>query len=343
MAKANSNGITYQEVIRAVQRKEYKPVYLLMGDESYYIDRISDYIADNVLTEEEKGFNLSVIYCTKETEVSTIINAAKRYPMMSRYQVVVVKEAQNLSKSEDLFYYVQKPLDSTILVICFKNGTIDRRKKLVPAIEKVGVVFESKKLKESQFGSFVTDYLRRKGVGIDEKSVQMLVEFIGSDLNRMAGELDKLSIIVGSSTKVVTPEVIEKNIGVSKDYNNFELRAAIINRDVLRANKIVKYFDENQKANPAVVTVAMLFGFFSNLMLAHYSPDKSEDGLCRQLDMKSAWQVRDYVAAMRSFSAMKTLLIIDKIRETDAKLKGVGNASATPGELLADLVFFILH
>ena len=168
MAKANSNGITYQEVIRAVQRKEYKPVYLLMGDESYYIDRISDYIADNVLTEEEKGFNLSVIYCTKETEVSTIINAAKRYPMMSRYQVVVVKEAQNLSKSEDLFYYVQKPLDSTILVICFKNGTIDRRKKLVPAIEKVGVVFESKKLKESQLGSFVTDYLRRKGVGIDE-------------------------------------------------------------------------------------------------------------------------------------------------------------------------------
>lgn len=343
MAKKVAAAITHRDIISAIKQKEYSPIYLLMGDESYYIDRISEYIADNVLTEDEKGFNLQVIYCTRDTNVADIINSAKRYPMMAKCQIVIVKEAQNLLKLDDLVFYAQNPLNTTILVICYKNGTVDRRKKIVATIEKVGIVYESRKLKEGQLPAFVVEYLKRKNVDIDDRSVLMLVEAIGSDLNRMAGELDKLIITLPSGFNRITPELIEKNIGISKEFNNLELRNAIINKDVFKANRIINYFEQNTKMNPPVVTLAMLFNFFSNMMLAFYSPVKTEQGICEYLDFRNSWQLRDYTAAMRNYTAMKTMLIIGKIRETDAKMKGVGKGNLTDGDLMRELMFFIMH
>lgn len=344
MAKKSLDaGVSHRDIINAVKQKNFAPVYLLMGEESYYIDKISEYIADNILTEDEKGFNQQIIYCTRETNVADIINSAKRYPMMSEYQVLIVKEAQNLLKIDELIFYVQNPLKTTILVICYKNGTIDKRKKIVSAIEKTGVVYESPKLRDSQLPAFINEYVKRKGKVIDERSVLMLVESIGADLNRMAGELDKLVITLPPGFDRITPELIEKNIGISKDFNNWELRNAIIRKDVLKANQIINYFESNEKANPPIMTLSMLFNFFSNLMLAYYAPVKTEQGMCEQLDFRNSWQLKDYISAMHSFSAMKTMKIIGKIRETDAKMKGVGKGNISDGELLKELIFFIMH
>ena len=334
--------ITYEEIARDLKNRVYKPVYYLMGEEYYYIDRISDYIAQTVLTEEEKEFNQTVLYGS-ETDVATIINAAKRYPMMAEFQVVVVKEAQHIKKMEDLSYYLQKPLMSTILVICHKHGVLDKRKKLAAEIEKVGVLFESKKIKDSQLPGFISSYLKRKQVDIEPKASEMMSEFVGADLSRMAGELDKLIITLPQGVRRITPEQIERNIGVSKDYNNFELRSALIARDVLKANKIIKYFEENPKTNPIQATLSVLFGFFSNLMLAYYAPEKTEQGILNQLSLKQSWQARDYMAAMRVFSGVKCMEIIGEIRYCDARSKGVDNSSLSDGDLLRELVYKILH
>ena len=267
---------TYEEIARELKNRIYKPVYYLMGEESYYIDRISEYIAQTVLNENEKEFNQTIVYGA-DTDIATVINAAKRYPMMSKYQVVIVKEAQNIKNIEELVYYLQKPLDSTILVLCHKHGTLDRRKKLAAEIEKVGVLFESKKIKDAQLPGFISSYLKRRSVEIEPKASEMMAEFVGADLSRMAGELEKLIITLPRGQKRITPEQIERNIGISKDYNNFELRNALVAKDVFKANQIIKYFEENPKTNPLQMTLSVLFNFFSNLMLAYYAPDKSED------------------------------------------------------------------
>lgn len=334
--------VTYEEIVRDLKARIYKPVYYLMGEESYYIDKISEYISQTVLTEEEKEFNLTVVYGS-DTDIATIINTAKRYPMMSEHQVVIVKEAQNVKHMEDLVYYVQKPLASTILVICHKHGVLDKRKKLAAAIEKVGVLFESKKIKETQLSGFVTSYLKRKSVDIEPKAAEMMVEFVGTDLNRMAGELEKLIITLPQGQKRITPEQIERNIGISKDYNNFELRGALIAKDILKANKIIKYFEENPKTNPLQMTLAVLFNFFSNLMLAYYAPEKTEQGIATQLGLRSAWQAREYMTAMRVFNGVKVMQIIGEIRYCDARSKGVENASLGDGDLLRELIYKILH
>ena len=333
---------TYEAIARDLKNRIYKPVYYLMGEESYYIDKISEYIAQTVLTDEEKEFNLTVVYGS-DTDVSTIINAAKRYPMMAERQVVIVKEAQQLKNIEELVYYVQKPLQSTILVLCHKNGTIDRRKKLAAEVEKVGVLFESKKLKEAQLPGFITSYLKRKSVDIEPKASEMMAEFVGADLNRMAGELDKLVITLPQGVTRVSPEQIELNIGVSKDYNNYELRSALVAKDVLKANKIIKYFEENPKTNPIQMTLSVLFGFFSNLMLAYYAPEKTEQGIAAQLGLRSPWQAREYIMAMRQYSGVKVMQIIGEIRYCDARSKGVGNSSLSDGDLLRELIYVILH
>lgn len=273
---------TYEEIARELKNRIYKPVYYLMGEESYYIDRISEYIAQTVLNENEKEFNQTIVYGA-DTDIATVINAAKRYPMMSKYQVVIVKEAQNIKNIEELAYYLQKPLDSTILVLCHKHGTLDRRKKLAAEIEKVGVLFESKKIKDAQLPGFISSYLKRRSVEIEPKASEMMAEFVGADLSRMAGELEKLIITLPREQKRITPEQIERNIGISKDYNNFELRNALVAKDVFKANQIIKYFEENPKTNPLQMTLSVLFNFFSNLMLAYYAPDKSEQGIANQL------------------------------------------------------------
>ena len=337
-----SKEVTYEEIARDLKNRNYKPIYYLMGEESYYIDKISEYISQTVLTDEEKEFNLTVMYGA-DTDIASIINAAKRYPMMSEYQVVIVKEAQNVKDMESLVYYVQKPLPSTILVICHKHGTLDKRKKLAATIEKVGVLFESKKIKDTQLSGFITSFLKRKSVDIEPKAAEMMAEFVGTDLSRMAGELEKLVLTLPAGQMRITPEQIERNIGISKDYNNFELKNAIIARDVLKANKIIKYFDENQKTNPIQATLSVLFNFFSNLMLVYYAPDKSEQGIASMLGLKNTWQAKEYLAAARVFSGVKVMQIIGEIRYCDAQSKGVDNVSLKDGDLLRELIFKILH
>ena len=333
---------TYEEIARDLKNRIYKPVYYLMGEESYYIDRISEYIAQTVLNENEKEFNQTILYGA-DTDIATIINAAKRYPMMSKYQVVIVKEAQGVKNIDELSYYLQNPLESTILVLCHKHGVLDRRKKLAAEIEKVGVLFESKKIKDAQLTGFITSYLKRKSIEIEPKASEMMAEFVGTDLSRMAGELEKLIITLPKGQKRITPEQIEQNIGISKDYNNYELRNALIIKDVFKANQIIKYFEENPKTNPLQMTLSVLFNFFSNLMLAYYAPEKSEQGIAAQLGLKSPWQSKDYLAAMRKYSGVKVMQIIGEIRYCDAKSKGVGNSSLGDGELLRELVYKILH
>lgn len=333
---------TYEEVVRSLKNGDFRPVYFLMGEEDYYIDRISEYIVDRALTEEEKEFNLTVLYGA-DTDMATVINTAKRYPMMSKYQVVVVREAQALRNLDELAFYLQKPQPSTLLVLCYKHGTPDRRKKFMAAIEKAGVLFESKKLKEAQLPAFISAYLRRKGIEIEPKASEMMAEFVGTDLNRMAGELEKLIITLPSGQKRITPDQIERNIGISKDYNNIELRNALIAKDVLKANRIVKYFEDNPKNNPLQVTLAVLFNFYANLMLAYYAPERSERGVAEQLGLRSTWQARDYLTAMQRYTGTKVMKIIEAIRYCDARSKGVGNSSTDSGELLRELVYMILH
>ena len=295
-----------------------------------------------MLNENETEFNQTILYGA-DTDIATIINAAKRYPMMSKYQVVIVKEAQGVKNIDELSYYLQKPLESTILVLCHKHGVLDRRKKLAAEIEKVGVLFESKKIKDTQLAGFITSYLKRKSIEIEPKASEMMAEFVGTDLSRMAGELEKLIITLPKGQKRITPEQIEQNIGISKDYNNYELRNALIIKDVFKANQIIKYFEENPKTNPLQMTLSVLFNFFSNLMLAYYAPEKSEQGIAAQLGLKSSWQSKDYLAAMRKYSGVKVMQIIGEIRYCDAKSKGVGNSSLGDGELLRELVYKILH
>lgn len=334
--------ITCDDILKELRAKQYRPVYYLMGEEPYYIDLIADYITDNILTETEKEFNLTVVYGA-DVDIATVINAAKRYPMMSEHQVVVVKEAQNIRNMEELSYYLQKPLLSTILVICHKHGVLDRRKKLAAEIEKTGVLFESKKVKDAQLPAFITSYMKRKGIDVEPKATAMLADFVGADLSRLTGELEKLIITLPKGHTRVTPEQIEKNIGISKDYNNFELRSALVEKDVLKANKIIKYFEENPKTNPIQMTLSLLFGFFSNLMLAYYAPDKSEQGIATFLGLRSPWQSREYMGAMRRYNGVKTMQIIGEIRYADAKSKGVANSSLSDGDILRELVFKILH
>ena len=340
---AAKQGITCEEVLKELKNKQYCPVYYLMGEEDYYIDLIADYIADHVLTEMEKEFNLTVVYGA-DTDISAIINAAKRYPMMSAYQVVIVKEAQAVRNMEELTYYLQKPLPSTILVLCHKHGVLDRRKKLAAEIDKVGILFESPKVKEAQLPLFINSYMKQKGVDCDPKAAAMLTEYVGADLNRLTGELEKLIITLPKNLTRITPEQVEQNIGISKDYNNFELKSALIEKDVLKANKIVKYFAENPKTNPIQMTLSILFGFFSNLMLAYYAPEKTEQGVAAFLGLKSPWQAREYLLAMRRYNGTKTMRIIGEIRYADARSKGVGATSnTTDSDLLRELIFFILH
>lgn len=334
--------LTCDDILKDLKAKKFYPIYYLMGEEPYYIDQITNYITDNILTEQEKEFNLTITYGI-DTDIAAIINAAKRYPMMSKYQIVVVKEAQSVRNMEELSFYLRKPLESTLLVICHKHGTLDKRKKIAAEIEKNGVLFESKKIREAQLPQFISSYLKQKGFDIESKAVAMLADFIGSDLSRLTGELDKLILTLPSGQIRITPEQIEKNIGISKDYNNFELRSAIVEKNTLKANKIIKYFEENPKTNPIQMTLSLLFGFFSNLMLAYYAPEKTEQAVAAMLGLKTPWQAKDYLAAMQKFNGVKTMQIIEDIRYADAKSKGVENASLNDSEILRELVFKILH
>ena len=337
-------AVTYESVMHDLKARDFKPIYYLMGDESYYIDKISDWIAENVLQPEEKDFNQTVLFGS-DVNASQIVDAAKRYPMMSEYQVIIVKEAQNVKNVEPIEKYLKAPMSSTILVMCHKNGTIDGRKReYVKAIQQAGVLFESKKLRERDLPSFIEQYLKAREASIDPKSTQMIADAIGADLSRLTGELDKVLLSLPESDRRVTPQVVEDQIGVSKDYNAFEFRDAIVNRNILKANQIIKYFDENPKAGGLYALLPMMFSYFQNLMLSYYCSQKgSQEALAQWLDMKSPWGARDYITGMRNYSGMKVMQIISKIREIDAKSKGLDNPNTAPGELMKELIFFTLH
>lgn len=329
--------------MRGLKAREYKPVYLLMGEEDYYIDQISSYIEQHVLTEEEKGFNQTVLYGS-DVETGSIIMAARRYPMMAERQVIIVKEAQNVKNLEELGAYLQKPMESTILVICYKHGSVDKRKKFVAEVARIGVLFEAKKMRDTMLPGFISSFLRNKNVGIDESSAQLIADYVGNDLNRLTGELNKLTITLPEGQRRVTPEQIEKNIGISKEYNIFELRKALVQRDLMKAYQIVDYFSRNSKQNPIQMTLSVLFGFFSNLMLAYYASQRTPEGIAAQLSLRSPWQAEEYITAMHNYSGMKVMNIIGELRTCDARSKGFGVGTAKgDGELLKELVYFILH
>ena len=335
---------TFDSIMRDLKAKKYAPVYVLMGDESYYIDKISDYIAENVLEPDDRDFNQTIVFGADVTAVQ-IADLAKGYPVMpSQYRVVIVKEAQGLKSLDALERYFEKPLKSTILVICYKNGTIDKRKKVIGKVEAVGVVFESKKKRDYELPAFIESYLKGKHVAIDPKSCSMIAEHIGADLSRLISELDKVMISLPDDNRRVTPEIVEREIGVSKDFNVFELKTAIIEKDVYKANQIVKYFDNNPKAGSLFSCLPLLYSYFQNLLVAYYAPDRNnENSLPAFMELKSVWGIKDYRAGMRNYTAMKTLMILSKIREIDAKSKGLDNQSTSTGDLMKELLFFILH
>ncbi len=315
-----------------------------MGDESYYIDQISNWIAENVLQPEGRDFDQTVLFGS-DVNASQIVDAAKRYPMMSEYQVLIVKEAQNVKNTEPLEKYFKAPMPTTILVLCHKNGSVDGRKReYVKAIQQAGVLFESKKLRERDLPSFIEGYLKAREASIDPKSTQIIADSIGADLSRLTGELDKVLLSLPADNRRVTPQVVEDQIGVSKDFNSYELRDAIVNRNIFKANQIIKYFDDNPKAGSIYSFLPMLFNYFQNLMIAYYCPQKgSQEALAQWLDLKSPWGARDYMTGMKNYSGMKVLQIISKIREIDAKSKGLDNPNTPAGELMKELLFFTFH
>lgn len=340
---ADNKNITFDGIMHDLKAQKYAPVYYLMGEEPYYIDKIADYIAEHALKPEEKDFNLTVMFGS-DVGASQIADAARRYPMMAERQVVIVKEAQNLRNTDLIAAYLAKPMASTVLVMCHKNGTIDRRKKLAAAVEKAGVLFESKKLKERDLPPFIEKYLKERGASIDQKSQQIIADSIGADLNRLTGELEKLLLALPDDNRRVTPVVVEQQIGVSKDFNSFELRDAIVNRNIFKANQIINYFDSNPKAGSIYAFLPMLFNYFQNLMIAFYCPQRgSQEAVAQWLELRSPWAAKDYMTGMKNFSATKVLQIIYKIREIDAKSKGINNPNTAPGELMKELIFFVFH
>ncbi|TYP70354.1 DNA polymerase III subunit delta [Aquimarina intermedia] len=325
-----------KKIVSDIKKGAIKPIYFLMGEEPYYIDRISEYIDTNVLAEEEKGFNQMVLY-GRDVTVEDIVSNAKRYPMMADRQVVIVKEAQDLSRTiEKLATYAENPQPTTVLVICYKYKKIDKRKKLYKTVAKSGIIFESKKLYENQVADWIKKVLAGAKYVIDPKASQMLVEFLGTDLGKISNELDKLKLILPKGSQI-TPDHIEQNIGISKDFNNFELRKAIGSRNVLKAYRIINYFSQNPKDNPLVVTISLLYSFFSQVLQYHGLSDKSPRGVASALKI-NPYFVKDYTEAAHNFPMKKVSSIINLLRDADVKSKGVGAVSLSQGDILKELL-----
>jgi DNA polymerase III subunit delta len=333
--------MTHKEVIADIKKKIYKPVYLLVGEEPYNIDVICDYIEQNVLTETEKGFNQTIFY-GKDSNFRDIILAARRYPMMSNHQVIIIKEAQDLKDLDQLAVYAENPLNSTILVICQKYKKPEKTKKLYKAVSKTGIVFESAKIYDNKISAWVDEYLKDKNLGISPAAGQLIADFLGNDLSKIANELNKLIITIPADTKIITPELIEKNIGISKEYNNIELQKAIGNRDVLKANRIIDYFAKNPKNNSIIASITILYSFFCKLLLYHSISDKSKNNVASILGINPFF-VSDYQSAARNHSLGKVVAAFTILREYDLKAKGMGNASASDGELLKEMIFKLIH
>jgi len=331
----------YNQIIADLKAKKYSPVYFLEGEEPYFMDQISDFILENVLTEDEKGFNQSILY-GKDLSIDAIMTTAKRYPMMAERQVVVIREAQNIKNIEDLASYVEKPLTSTILVINYKYKTIDKRKKLYKALSKNGVYLESKPLYDNQVPAWITKYLKEKNLGIDPRAAQLIADFIGSDLQRIVNELDKVTISLVPGTSIM-PDDVEKNIGISKEFNTFELQNALGNKDILKSNRIINYFIDNEKMHPLTVIIGMLANYYRKVLVYHSIENKSDRNLVAQKLGVNPFFINDYANAAKNYSLDKAIAIISMMREYDLRSKGARGGSTANGDLLREMVFKILH
>jgi DNA polymerase III subunit delta len=332
---------SYEEIISDLRKRIFKPVYFLAGEEPYYIDLIISYIEDKILPDDEKAFNQMIFY-GDDTNIAAIIDTACRFPMMSSHQVVIVKEAQTLKNIEDLILYLEKPLSSTLLVFSYKYKAVDKRTKLYKALDSHGSYFESPKLKDYQVPSWIERYLMTKGIKTDPNASAMLTEYLGADLHKIVNELDKLIITLPDGKPTITTTLIEKNIGISKDYNTFELQKAIGEKNILKANMIVHHFANNPKDNPINLSISSIFGFFIKLLTYHYLSDKSKNNVAAILKINPFF-VREFEVSAAKYNVSKTFKIISLLRTFDMKSKGYGDAGTEPGDLLKELVYRILH
>jgi len=332
--------MNFEQIISDLKNKVYLPVYFLTGEEPYFIDVISDYIADNVLDEAEKGFNQTILY-GRDIDIDGIISESKRFPMMANHQVVIIKEAQTIKNIENLAPYLEKPLKSTILVICYKYKKLDGRKKFTKDVAKNGVLFESKKLYENRVQGWITTYLEKEGYKITPPALVMLTEYLGTDLGTIANELEKLMVNIPKGTEIDADNV-EANIGISKEFNRFELQKALGTKNVVKANQIINYFASNPNSNPVVLTISSLFSYFSKLVLYHRLPDKSRNNVASILKI-NPYFVGEYETAARNYHPDQLTTVIENLRVYDMRSKGVENATTSGNELVKELVYKILH
>lgn len=330
-----------KNIVADIKNGIIKPIYFLTGEEPYFIDQITDYIEDHLLDEAEKGFNQVVLY-GRDVTIEDIVSNAKRYPMMAERQVVIVKEAQDLSRHiEKIADYVKNPQPSTVLVMAYKYKKIDKRKALSKALKIHGVHYESKKLYDNQVGDWIRRVLIDEGYHIQPKAAQILVDYLGNDLGKVKNELNKLMLILPKGSEI-SPEAIEQNIGISKDFNIFELRKAIGAKDVVKAQRIAQYFTQNPKDNPLVLTVAQLYSLFANILKYHGLPQKDKSTVTRTLGI-SPFFVGEYITAARNYPMKKVSACIALIREVDVKSKGVGASAFATNDLLKELLVKIMY
>ncbi|MCE7995512.1 MAG: DNA polymerase III subunit delta [Roseivirga sp.] len=337
---------TPEKVLADLKAGKYAPVYFLQGDEPYYIDQIADYIEDHCLSEAEKGFNQTIMY-GKDVTMAQVLTNAKRFPMMAERQVVIVKEAkdiQDINKEEGqklLMHYLDQPVPSTVLVFAHKHKNLDGRKPLAKAAKAKSVFVATAQLRDYQLPQWIEDYIRQKGYGINDRSIMMLSEYVGTNLERLTNEIGKMLINLKEGDSI-NEDLVQKYVGISKDYNVFELQRAISFRDPVKANRIVRYFAANAKANPIIPMIALLYSFYSKLLIFHGTKDKSDQSLTSAMGVRP-FALKEYKAAARSYPLGKVMQNISFLRKADLKSKGVDSGAAADGEVLKELVFLLMH
>ena len=332
--------MSFQAIFSDLKAKKYAPIYFLMGEEDYFIDQISDYIENNVLEEAEKGFNQTILY-GKDTTCVDIVSAAKRYPMMSEHQVIIIKEAQDLKDFENLEAYVENPLKSTVLVFCHKHKKLDKRKGIAKKLSKNAVLYTSDPLRDYQIADYIQQIGKQEGFSISIKMANLLAENLGLSLSKIANEIIKLKLVIPKGTEI-TEQIVQDHIGISKDYNVFELQKAVGQRDILKATKIVNYFGKNPKSAHIIPVITNLFNFYSKLMKFHFLKDKSPGNVAKELKV-NPYFVKEYQASAKIFNPKIIARNITLLREYDLKSKGVNNSGVESEELMRELIYRLLH
>jgi len=336
--------LTHTEIISSLKKKDYQPIYFLHGLESYFIDTVSDYIEKNVLSDAERGFNQTIMYGKDVTDIKMIKDVAMRYPMMSEYQVLIIKEAQDLKGIDKLSDYVKQPSPKTILVFCFRNKKLNLNTKFGKLLKANAVVLDAKPMYDNQVPDWISKYLKSAGLNINPQNANLLAEYLGTDLSKVANEIDKLAINLPKGAEV-TSEIIESNIGISREYNSFEFQKAIAAKDIVKSTRIVNYFIANPKKGPIQMLVGTLYNFFSKVYMYHFVKSQSEGEVLKQLGLRSNWFLKEYKVAARNFNRLQVEKVIETIKEYDLKSKGVNFNSTTskPGDLLKEMTWKILH